>query len=172
MYLRYACWVLLDWVFYILQYFMFFPAYWTYLLGWEVPFVHWFFHTDNPYGERHEKFWKHYGRKKWWVAWRWNCVRNSHWNFKTKVWIPKKGKITDIEFKKKSEENPNIRTPYNFANQGEFLAEYKIDHRTSYFFYASCHPVSYPFFGKLLRQIHCGTDPNYRFTLKIRHRKL
>ena len=163
-YIKYIAWVILDWIFYILQFLFFFPAYWTFLLGWKVPVLHWFFHTNNPYGYGHERYWKHYGKEKWWVAWRWNCLRNSHWNFKTKVWVPAKGKIEKIHF---ISGKGNPYAPFNFQNRGSMFVTYSIaGHK--YFLFSKCIPGKN---GKIT-QYQIGTIPEYRYTLKIRTRKL
>tara|TARA_B100000378_G_scaffold217927_1_gene181160 strand:- start:3562 stop:4146 length:585 start_codon:yes stop_codon:yes gene_type:complete len=168
-YAKYIAWLLVDWLFYILQFIFFFPNYWSYLLGFRIPVIMWFFHWNNPYGYRHERYWKHYGKEKWWVAWKWNCIRNSHWWFKTEVWTPLFGKITKLNYLVNSFGIDNAYSmPPNENNPGKIHLTYTIDNKKEYFFYARCLPWKNLLGKWVFLQIHCGAQPNYRYTLKIR----
>jgi hypothetical protein len=164
-YLKYLAQFLLHFTLYILAVFLFPVAYW---LRPSKGFLWWFLHDGNLYGYGHERYWKHYGKETFWVAYVWNVKRNSHWNFRTRVSTPKKGRLEDVKIHVNEPNNLSGLMFRNFENLGKQFATYSID-GSEYFRWSEAKEVSY--FGfKFVRSLMFGWSGS-RHVFKIRHHK-
>lgn len=138
-------------------------------------FFWWFLNDTNMYGYGHEKYWKHYGKETFWVAYVWNVKRNSHWNFRIYVMTPKQGEAENVKVHEsicnftsnKTEEQLGMEFR-NFEKHGKQFAEYS-KQGSDYFRWSETKMVRYLFFIKLERSLMFGWS-NSRWIFKIRHR--
>lgn len=169
-YIKYIGICLLDLILYILA-ILIFPI--AYILRPEKGFLWWFLNDGNMYGANHEKYWKHYGKEKWWVAYVWNVIRNSHWNFRMSVLKPKLGEHEDVRIIKNYPDalsELQLRSFEHYDKYGD-TAQYSEYSKggSDYFRWSEVKEVSY--FGiKRIRQMMFGWN-NKRPLFKIRHRK-
>ncbi|MCG9970980.1 hypothetical protein [Christiangramia crocea] len=172
-YLKYIGICLLDLILYILA-FIIFPI--AYVIKPESGFFWWFLHSGNMYGYSHEDRWKHYGKKNFFVAYVWNVIRNSHWNFRVNVLKPRLGEAEKVKIKANTVDFDTDRPMEQlgmefrtFGKPGKQWAEYSKG-GSDYFRWSSCREVNY--LGiKRIRSMMFGWN-NKRPLFKIRHRKL
>tara|TARA_B100000953_G_scaffold290249_1_gene275081 strand:- start:1142 stop:1720 length:579 start_codon:yes stop_codon:yes gene_type:complete len=163
-------------VLHLLGFILVLPAYW---IRPKSGFLWWFIYDDNMYGYRHEKYWKHYGKEKWWVAYIWLAVRNSHYN-KRLADKPEPGPdenvvvyenrydFTPPEGKDVKQLGMEFR---NFEKPGKQFAEYSRNGKL-YFRWSEAGEVYYLFgFIKLYRSMMFGYS-NKRTVSKVRHRTI
>lgn len=144
----------------LLQIILFFPTYWLWLITKK---DYWFLDTTDhgPYGYGHSDKWKHYGKEKWWVAFRWCCFRNPYWNLINKYSMIAKGEVIEVWEQEPLEPNkaPLIARGISAKFYGKTRTWYKTDQSDKWFFIFS-EAREKPF--KLwARHIHTGWYPPF-----------